>query len=342
MSASRTALSLLLSMAAAASARENVRVRSSAFVFERLSSLRDALAGYRPEVVVEWSRDDPEGAVASLLEGAVDLVIVPRELDGFERELAARLGVRLREHVLALDGASVVVHPDNPVSSLTLGQLETLLSGTVVGWHGVGGPDVPVQLVEESPSIVSAVSSNRGAVGLASMSLDRSPVKTVPVQSDERGPPIAPTVDSVSSGEYPLSRPIRIYSREVNVEAVREVLSFMLLSEGQAAVARAGFAPLPADRAIQRDPPARDAPGGALVVRLGFPPGASGLSAEARGSLDRIAERALGGGNEVWIAGPSARLAGSYLQARGVTVSRIEARGANEDRRADVWLLPRR
>jgi hypothetical protein len=198
--------------------------------------------------------------------------------------------------------------------------------------------------VEEGPTIVATVASDRGAIGLVSMSADRSFVKTVPVLADESSPPVAPTPDSVESGEYPLSRPIRVYSRDVSVEAVREVLSFMLLSEGQAAVARAGFVALPADRAIQRDLPARGAPEPAPVVRVSFPTG--GLSIEARGSLDRIAERALAGGNEVWIIGPSARSAGSHLQGRGVTVSRIEARSSAGDGRdvrgADVWLLPRR
>jgi outer membrane protein OmpA-like peptidoglycan-associated protein len=241
----------------------------------------------------------------------------------------------------------------------------------VVAWHGVGGPDVPVQIVEEGPSIVAAVLSHRGAIGLASMSVDRSRVKTVFLRADENGPPVAPTYDSVESGEYPLSRPLRVYSRRANVEAVRKVLSFMLLSEGQAAVARAGFAAIPADRAIQRDLPVREAPAAASVARLSFLSGESGLSVEARGALDRIAERALANGDEVWVIGHAeaseagegrpdllprerAQSAGRYLQGRGVTVSRIEARGAadpfvspsreggRDDRRADVWLLPRR
>jgi phosphate transport system substrate-binding protein len=344
MRASRAAFFLLLGIAAAATAQENVRVRSSAIAFERLSPLRDALARYCPQLVVEWSQEDADGAVAALLAGAADLAIVFRELDGFEAELAARLEVALREHVLALDGASVIVHPDNPLPSLTLGQLERLMSGKVVGWHGVGGPDIQVRLVEEGPTIASSVASDRGAIGLVSMGVDRSSVKTVPVQADESSPPVAPTPESVESGEYPLSRPIRVYSRDVAVEPVREVLSFMLLSEGQAAVARSGFVALPADRAIQRDPPARGTPEAAPVVRVSFPTG--GSSIEVRASLDRIAERALAGGNEVWITGPSARAAGSYLQGRGVTVSRIEVLRSAEDgrdvRRADVWLLPRR
>ncbi|WP_295438706.1 substrate-binding domain-containing protein [uncultured Thiodictyon sp.] len=54
------------------------------------------------------------------------------ERNGFPKSNAS-------EHVLALDGIAVIVHPSNPVKSLTLVQLADIFSGTITNWSAVGG-----------------------------------------------------------------------------------------------------------------------------------------------------------------------------------------------------------
>src|SRR5262249_27906548 len=50
------------------------------------------------------------------------------------------------EHVIALEGIAVVVHPNNSVRSLTLPQLHDLFSGATSDWSSVGGAPGPVHL----------------------------------------------------------------------------------------------------------------------------------------------------------------------------------------------------
>lgn len=48
--------------------------------------------------------------------------------------------------------ATAIVHPGNPVTSLTHAQLQGLFSGKIANWKEVGGPDLPVVPVLPSPS----------------------------------------------------------------------------------------------------------------------------------------------------------------------------------------------
>jgi phosphate transport system substrate-binding protein len=50
-------------------------------------------------------------------------------------------------HELARDSILVIVHKDNPVTSLTKAQLKDMNTGKIKNWKEVGGPDLPVKVV---------------------------------------------------------------------------------------------------------------------------------------------------------------------------------------------------
>jgi hypothetical protein len=275
-----------------------------------------------------------------------------------------------------------VVHPDNFVESLTVDELRTLFGGKIVRWYGFGGSDRAVRLlapvpgsseyrslalllgaqfrlspaadlVPSSTAVLAEVESDVRAVGLVSMSFDRSRMRTVPLKGDAEGAATLPTPDAVERGEYPLSRPLWLYSRGSADEGLRRVLSCWLSSDGQAEIAKAGFAGVTADRAFQRTLPARERSRGATVTRVTF--GAGG------GRLDREAERQLteisNGAAEVWIIAHAqleeerasgnrlsearARAVEEVLRAHAVTIAGSEAM-VSLDRRVEVWWLSRR
>jgi phosphate transport system substrate-binding protein len=53
----------------------------------------------------------------------------------------------LQYHKITEDVIVPIVHKDNPVDALTWQQLADLNTGMVTNWQGVGGPDLPVQVV---------------------------------------------------------------------------------------------------------------------------------------------------------------------------------------------------
>jgi phosphate transport system substrate-binding protein len=314
-------------------AAETIRFQGSALVLERLVGLLD-LPRHLPDVSVEWRGDGTGAAFVSLFDGSADVAVSSRPMEERERRLASRLSLQLRQYPLALDGVAVIVHPGNPIESLSLGQLATLFAGRIVAWHGVAGPNLDVRLLVPPPSsgthsfvidrilggrpigasaettetddaAEAAVASDPRAIALVSMSRDRSTVKTVPVKADDSSPASLPTFGSVALEEYPLTRELWLYVRGEPDDRVHRVLSFLLSSEGQAKVRASGLVPIFADRPIQRALASRGPTGRAPLVSALFSTGASRLDREARTTLDRTAARALEHGVDVWITGHS-------------------------------------
>lgn len=379
-----SAAALVLSAAlSSVDEKERIAIRGPADVLDRLAGIKDSLADWHPDLGIEWSGEEGGIAFDGLFDGSVDLLVSSRAIEPREQALAKRLSLEIHEHLAGLDAVAVVVHPDNFVESLTLEQIRTLFSGKILGWYGFGGSDRPVRLLAPLPSsgeyqalrhissggdfklppsaevvpsaaaVLSAVASDRRAVGLVSMALDRSRVRTLPLRVPSSEAPVLPSADSVERGEYPLSRALWLYSRGTAHEALQRLLSCLLSSEGQAAIAKAGFVAVAADRAFQRTLPARERSRGAAVTRVSFAPGAVRLDRETQRALTELSNRA----GEVWIEAhaelqegraPGARLSEEraraveqFLRARAVTVAGVEG-VVSLDRRVEVWWISRR
>ena len=58
----------------------------------------------------------------------------------------------LKEFKIAESRILFIVHPSNPVKSMTLAQVKDILAGKVTSWKDVGGPDAQILPVTEIPS----------------------------------------------------------------------------------------------------------------------------------------------------------------------------------------------
>ena len=77
-----------------------------------------------------------------LLSGQADLAASSRPISDPERVRLAPLGDLTSfaaEHVIAIDGVAVIVHPDNPLRQLTTQQLAQVFSGEIDDWRVLGG-----------------------------------------------------------------------------------------------------------------------------------------------------------------------------------------------------------
>jgi phosphate transport system substrate-binding protein len=328
-------------------------VAGSADVLDRLRGLEESVSRWHPGLRVEWIPFSEGVSFAPLLYGPADFLLSSRRAEARDLDLARRLAVELREHVIALDGLTVVVHPGNPVASLSLEQIETLFSGRIVGWYGFGGSDRPVRLLAPVFSsgeyqalnglasgggfrlpasaeilasfadVVSTVSADPRAVGLVSMAVPRANVRAVPLRAMESDEPVLPTADSVETGEYPWGRALWMYTRRSVDEDAERLLTCLLSIEGQAEVAKAGFVSLPADRPFARVPPARERPRVAAAATVSFRPGSNRLDRPARDVLSSVAARS----SDAWIA---ARAGLSEDPARAPELSLARARAVSE------------
>lgn len=196
-----------------------------------------------------------------------------------EMRACAEAGVRYVEVLIAFDGLSVVVHPSNPVTNVTMAELrriwEPAAERTVVRWNQVNSAwqNLTLQLFgpgtasgtfdyfteavmgeggasrtdftpsEDDNVIVQGVSSNPNALGyfgFAYYTQNRDRLRSLTVDG------VAPTPETIADGSYPLSRPMFVY---VNAEALRrpQVQRFMQFYIANAAqlAPQVGYVPLP-------------------------------------------------------------------------------------------------
>lgn len=99
-----------------------------------------------------------------------------------------------------------------------------------------------------SASVVVAVGKDPYGIGYSGIGFQTSAVRAVALAEGPGMPYVAPTVESVMQGEYPLSRPLYLYVNRDPSESwdtrILEFLRFINSREGQETVARTGVYPL--------------------------------------------------------------------------------------------------
>jgi phosphate transport system substrate-binding protein len=89
----------------------------------------------------------PEGSgtgINRLLQGQLSFAQSSRSLTEKEYQTANQQNFTLRQIPVAIDGIAIAVHPDLPISSLTLHQIKDIYTGKITNWQQLGGPDLPI------------------------------------------------------------------------------------------------------------------------------------------------------------------------------------------------------
>jgi phosphate transport system substrate-binding protein len=217
--------------------------------------------------------------ISSLISGTCDIAMCSRNIKDKEISLAKQRGVCPYEIKAALDGLAVVVNPKNPVDKLTLRQLADIFTGKITNWKGVGGEDLKIVILSRevnsgthvyfkehvlrkndanskeefaptalmlpsSQAIADEVASNPLAIGYYGMGYISSKQKAISVAKDEKSEYIAPTVENVVSGKYPISRPLFLYTNGQPKGLIEKFIDFVLSKEGQEIVIKTDFVPI--------------------------------------------------------------------------------------------------
>ncbi|NLI76827.1 MAG: hypothetical protein GX442_10345 [Candidatus Riflebacteria bacterium] len=183
-------------------------------------------------------------------------------LGGLSRLLTKEeLDSGLTNRPIGYDALVVYVNGQNPVASLTLGQVKDIFAGTVTNWQAVGGPDLPIVtlvrqgdeggvmgqfrevVMEGAPLATPAfafpthqenieyVASNPAAITFAALAGDRGLTRVVAIDG------ILPSLETLSLGQYPLGRPFTLVYRDDPKNAdLAKFLDFVFSREGQAIV----------------------------------------------------------------------------------------------------------
>jgi ABC-type phosphate transport system substrate-binding protein len=168
---------------------------------------------------------------------------------------------------VALDGLVIVVHPDNPVGNLSLGEIQAVFNGRINNWSALGGPDQTINLISreqgagarailqqqvmaeqrisinaliqpDDQSLLTAVAADPLAIGYSMMGTAasrqaRGPTANVKMLTIEG---IAPTPAETASQTYPLTVPLYFLSPLEPQGELRAFLAWLQSDDGQDAI----------------------------------------------------------------------------------------------------------
>lgn len=82
--------------------------------------------------------------IRMLIENQLAFSQASRSLKDEEIQRAQQRGLTLKEVPVAIDGIAIAVHPDLPVSGLTITQLKDIYTGKIRNWRQVSGPNLAI------------------------------------------------------------------------------------------------------------------------------------------------------------------------------------------------------
>jgi phosphate transport system substrate-binding protein len=232
-----------------------------------------------PDISISVSGGGSGTGIAALINNKTDIANSSRKMKEEEIDLAIKNGINPYEFIYALDALAFIVHPDNPISELTLSELQSVYNGDVRNWKDLNGNDLSIQLygrqsnsgtyiyvrdyvvkgeyhksikqMNGTAQILEAVHRDPGGIGYVGVGFltdrharVRSEIKPINLISDSGE--IKSPLDNLSifEGTYPLVRPLYQITNGIPKGAVRDFIEFQLSLEGQKIVIESGFYPV--------------------------------------------------------------------------------------------------
>ncbi len=167
----------------------------------------------------------------------------------------------------AIDGVGVVVHPDNPVKSLTTAQLKEIYAGKTTNWKALGGPDKSINIytrdaasgtrevfwkkalsqgdISDKALFVPSNGAMKTAIaqdpyGIGYVSVGHIDTSVAPVALDG----VVPTLETVKSGKYTVARGLYSNTKGEPNGLTKKFIDYLFSDQGQLLVAQKGFIPV--------------------------------------------------------------------------------------------------
>jgi phosphate transport system substrate-binding protein len=133
-----------------------VRLRGATTVMDRVVTPHKDAVERATGVTLDVVGNATGKGLVDLHEGRADAAMVSEPMD-IAAAAAAAAGKtvdvsKLQFHVIANDTIVFVVHPSNPVTSLTWEQLRAIHTGRIKNWREVGGRDQPITVFSDTPT----------------------------------------------------------------------------------------------------------------------------------------------------------------------------------------------
>jgi len=222
-----------------------------------------------PEITITVKKTGSGDGIAALIDGRCQIATSSRFMKPEEFKKAVDKGVTPVAHAIAMDGVCIIVHPSNPIKALKIDQVKGIYTGKITNWKELGGADKPivvisrdtssgtyecfthfvmgkdnlfkkVEYVNSNPQAHSRVSTTEGAIGYVGLGFVDEKVKALEMNG------VAPSRKTVQSGQYPLSRPLFLFTNGYPDpgSSVHAFCTFYLTEKGQEIIEAKGFVPV--------------------------------------------------------------------------------------------------
>ena len=261
--------SLFLILPFLSSAQDKLIIKGSDTLGAKMiPKIAEAYENKNPGSKFEIAAEGSSTGIAAIIDGTAHIGMSSRELKGKEKATAGANGVRLVKTVIANDAVAVIVNESNPLSKLSLKDVERIFTGDITNWSAVGGKSggisgytrntssgtyaffqkfalagrdygTTTQKMAGNEQIATEVANNPNAIGYVGLAyVGAKGIKMIAVDG------VLPSAKTANDGSYKLARGLNCFTNGNPVGAAKKFLDFALTPPGQKIVASTGFVPV--------------------------------------------------------------------------------------------------
>jgi phosphate transport system substrate-binding protein len=273
-------LSVFLTACGGGKDRQVIQNKGSDTLVNVAQAWAEAYQTVDPATVVAVSGGGSGTGIAALINGTVDIANASREMKDDEIQLAKDHGHDPVEHIVGYDALVVFLHPNNPMTDLSIAQLAEIYGdgGSYTKWTDLGVEvpgckDQTIVVVSRqnnsgtyayfretilgkgdfrlgtrdmhgSKDVVDLVENTPCAIGYSGLAYANEHVKLACIAQETGGECVNPSVESASDGSYPIARSLLMYTSGEPAGYVGAYLDWIKSEAGQCIIREIGYAPI--------------------------------------------------------------------------------------------------
>ena len=262
-------------LVSAASQAGTITVQGSDTLVVLAQKWAETYSGKNPQTKIQVSGGGSGVGFAALQTQTTDIANASRPIKSAEIASCIKaFGKRPTEYKVCLDGLSVYVNSSNPITELSIEQLEGIFTGKIKNWKEVGGPDAKIivysrenssgtyeffkekvlkgkdfaasaQTLQGTAQVRQAVTNDKNAIGYGGIAYGEG-AKHLKIKATDSSPAVEPTEENVLNQTYPIWRYLFVYvNPALDKGEVAAYLNWIRSEEGQSVVKDVGYFPLP-------------------------------------------------------------------------------------------------
>jgi len=244
---------------------ENVIIISgSDTMYELNEKLAKSFMKENPDISIYVKGGGTRLGILDLIYNKCDIASASRNLKHDESKLLAEYyGTLALVYLVAKDGLSVYVNPNNIVNDFSIQQLKDIFTGKIKNWKELGGEDKDIIVVTRNPNsgtylffkeyvlegedyyknsialgsnneIIEYIKKNFNAIGYGRVGFTNDLVQV-------RVNGVAPTFENIRNDTYPITRYLHYLIRKYPSGNIKKFIDWVLSPNGQEIIRQMGF-----------------------------------------------------------------------------------------------------